>query len=443
MHRLNPYNLLSAFLMMLLCGCSLDGLVKVSEPEEGRSVNIEEVTTRSGALALYGSAIGKLQLAVSDISDNVSIFTDERTRPSDGLVTSVIDARIERDNSTTGVKDFGLPSSYNMLNASRITFLHVREVIKKLNDPSLAYLLSASYALEGYSILMLAENFCSGLALSKLTFDGTVTYEIGRSTSNTLKIALALFDSSQMVEHDSSRFDVIAQVGKGRAYLSLGMLDSAYSSVEDTDIQDVFNLYYTDAIADSNNRRPYAFWSSTILSPAHTYETRNYEGSNGIQWFSEVGPVDARVPMTLVSVNGTSVGRQRKFISSNLMFPLARGITKKMIEAEYWLSKGDTRWLSAINEARSTKGIQDTVDPGTVRGREDLLFHERAFWFYLEGNRLADYRRLVRQYNRSPYEIYPTGIYEGPGGYTLYGDAFVFTTTTQNRNYSGCEHRNP
>ena len=37
------------------------------------------------------------------------------------------------------------------------------------------------------------------------------------------------------------------------------------------------------------------------------------------------------------------------------------------------------------------------------------MFRERAFWLYLTGHRLADLRRLVRQYNRSVDEVFPGG----------------------------------
>jgi hypothetical protein len=47
----------------------------------------------------------------------------------------------------------------------------------------------------------------------------------------------------------------------------------------------------------------------------------------------------------------------------------------------------------------------------TQREREDLHFRERAFWLYLTGQRLSDMRRLVRQYQRNPQTVFPTGTY--------------------------------
>lgn len=423
-------------------GCSLDGLVKVSDPEEGRSVNIKEVTTRSGALSVYASALGKFQTGVSEISKNVSLFTDEREiHPGANILADKFDARI------IGVDGLQDKESYEYLNSARITFSQVRDIVRKLNDPSISYLLSASYALEGYSVLMLAENFCSGIPLSRLSFDGTVNYEQGSSTSQTLKTAISLFDSSMAIEHDSTRFNILPRIGKGRAYLSLGQLDSAYASVENVDVNSAFNLYYTEAL-DLSNKRPYTFWRIKAMEYSISvlaYGVKNNEGVNGIQWFSLTQPIDSRIPMNIELINGVYLGRPHKYTGSTLVFPLAKGIEKKMIESEYLLSVGDSRWIDVINEARQTKGIPDTVDPGTPKAREDLLFRERALWFYFDGYRLADYRRLVRQYARSPYEVYPVGVYEGGNGTTpIYGDAFVFSPPERpNRKYLGCDHKNP
>lgn len=450
MHNLTFNRFILGCIALMFSGCSLDGLVKVDEPEEGRSVNIKDVTTKNGALAVYASAVAKLQKGVSTISTNVGMFTDEMAIRSGvqvggtGYNNGSFDARTEVRPPGSGLLGLFLPEAYGSLNSARVTFSQLRDVIRNFNDSSLNYIVSASYSLEGYTVLILAENFCSGIPLSKVTFDGTVAYEAGSSTTNTLKAAVSLFDSAQMIEHDSSRFKTLAQIGKGRAYLSLGLLDSAYASVEDVSIQDAFYIYYTEALYKET--RPYAFWSIDVdLGNTIPDEVKNYEGVNGLQWIGTNGLNDPRVPTVIQTLNNVDVRRQRKYTNGAVVFPLARGIEKKMIEAEYWLSTGDSRWLDALNEARRTKGIQDTTDPGSIRAREDLLFRERGFWFYLEGTRLADYRRLVRQYSRSPYEVYPVGIYEGGIGFdAVYGDAFVFSPQeSPNRKYLGCDHRRP
>lgn len=441
--------LLSVLIMSSLSACSLNDLVKVKDPEEGREVKIGEVTTRAGALAVYAGAIGHLQKGVTDISENVSLLTDERLMIPSSRPDEALDARIETRSSSSGTVGLILQRPYLSLNSSRIAFLQLRDIIRSLKDPSLEYLVSASYALEGYSILLLAENYCSGIPLSTLTFDGKLTYEAGSSTQEALRRAVSLFDSSQMISHDSARFNVLAQVGKGRAYLSLGVLDSAYESVQNVGPQDVFSLYFNEAqVADPTNgqiSRPYMFWTfgSDLGVPA--YQLVNQEGGNGLLWYPLSGPADPRVPVIFQTVEGMNVARQRKFTSGVVVFPLARSIERKMIEAEYWLKSNDPRWLTALNEARQTRAIPDTTDPGTVESRVDLLFRERAFWFYMEGQRLADYRRMVRNYDISPYEIYPSGIYEGGNGkYPLYGNAFVFSPPeSPNRNYEGCNHREP
>lgn len=446
-----PFRFIFGALAIFIQACSLDGLVTVDDPQDGESVDIGEVTTRAGVLAVYASAIGKFQIGVNELSSNVSLFTDELSVRSNFAGTTGLDARIEKHTqgllSPLGVV---VASPYEYLNSSRINFLQIRDIVRNLNDSSLNYLVSAAYALEGYTVLLLAENYCSGIPFPTLTFDGSVKYVEGSSTTEALKLAISLFDSSQIIHHDSTRFKVLSQIGKGRAYLSLGLLDSAFISVQDVNPTDVYNLHYSDLQVTNEEgfvSKPYAFWTTGSASTlgSQSNGVRNFEGTNGIQWFPLVGAPDARVPVTQQILDGINVAFQQKYITGNVVLPLAGWIERKMIESEYWMNEGDPRWLDAINEARRTRSIQDTTDPGLLEARVDLLFRERAFWFYLNGYRLGDYRRLVRQYGKSPYEVYPSGIYEGGyGEYQLYGDAFVFYPPEfANVKYQGCNHKDP
>ena len=66
-------------------------------------------------------------------------------------------------------------------------------------------------------------------------------------------------------------------------------------------------------------------------------------------------------------------------------------------------------FVTLINTARATRtGLAPLTDPGTKDARVNLLFRERAFWFWLTAHRLGDLRRLVRQYGRGAETVFPT-----------------------------------
>jgi len=93
------------------------------------------------------------------------------------------------------------------------------------------------------------------------------------------------------------------------------------------------------------------------------------------------------------------------------------GIEARLIEAEAQLREGNSAWLTTLNDLRATVGLGPLPDPGNEIARQDLLFRERAFWFFGRGHRVGDLRRLVRQYGRSPETVFPVGAWHKGGNY--------------------------
>ena len=98
----------------------------------------------------------------------------------------------------------------------------------------------------------------------------------------------------------------------------------------------------------------------------------------------------------------------------------------------------DTLWHAGSGGVDS---LAPLADPSTTDGRIDLLFRERAFWLFLTGHRQGDLRRLIRQYERLPDELYPTGVY--PGGFYYGSDITVPIPSAEFTNplYTGCLSR--
>ncbi len=456
--RLVTYLLLcvcGGLLSVVLSGCSLQNAVDVDDPEAGAVLDYTQVATRSSAIGLYQQAMGALRNAVNGKSEDVALFTDELTNSTAGQNRYWVqgDARQElyrKDGITKGLDHKG--SSYNGLHSARVTANQARSILRRVNDVSLTALIAGTYAVEGYAIMMLAEDNCSGVPLTEVPFQGDIVYQEGLSTQQLFQVAVAKFDSALAITHDSASIVALARIGLGRAYLGLGDYTEAARAVADVTASDVF---YVDFRADANDL-PAWFWtgrSSGSSQVASQVEIVNQEGMNGMTWFSDPAHLDPRLPVTTTLVNGVrtfpSVVRQQKYLGGNFRFPLARGIEALMIRAEAALNGGDATWVRSLNDARATVGLSALTDPVAHEARVDMLFHERAFWFYLEGVRLADYRRLVRQYDRTPESVYPMGPYtrSANGEASFYGEAWVFLTpdaeNQYNFRYHGCFNTQP
>lgn len=457
--------------VLLLMACSFDGIVSVDDPDGGaRELDMRSIKTKSGAVGMYQSSIASLRRALSELSRDVALFTDEvQVVPYYEGRVGVSNSEERLDSRTTTSADaYGNmavrfnSAFYQYANAARVQAAQSRALLREYGDSSTMAILANAYAVEGYALIFLAENGCSGIPLTSIPFEGTVEYTTGYTTSQLFRKARELFDSALSITHDSLRFYTLARVGSGRASLGLEEFDMAALAVADVDeTYPPFTLAYTDAFTPGGASQETYFWTTTAnalisLTPlVNGLFVENGEGINGMEWLSSPGELqDPRVPVAL----STSIGgyyQQRKFVGGSPELIVGSSIEAKMIMAEAILNRdalSGTAWLIPLNEARRSIGLVDTADPGNSKDRIDLLFRERAFWFYLTGTRLGDLRRLVRQYGRSPHEVFPVGEYtkgdaSGSSRILFYGDHFVFAPPVSeveyNDQYDGCEHYNP
>lgn len=443
-----------SLLVMCISSCSLDNAVAVDDPDGNQQLDRKFIGSREGAISLYNEALGLLQKGVSATSQSVGLFTDELSSLSSiqGGISLDVDARIEGFD-TYGRKYISL-RSYDDLQRARILASHARQVFKRIEDFSLRHYIAASYALEAYSVLLLAENVCSGIPFSTVFFEGGIQYSSGLSTEESLQLAVTLFDSALGVTHDSIRITNLARIGRGRSYLGMGRLDSAALSV--TSILDgySFDITYTDNTQGGEAVGSHSFWTTDRINEGIGWkgvQVVNNEGGKGLPWYVDPYDIDPRLPVTVLSIDGSlqfpSIVRQEKFMGGTINFPLAKWVEARLIEVEYYLSNDDPRWLTVLNSLREHIHLPPLSDPGSALLRVDILFRERAYWMFLEGVRLSDLRRKVRQYGRSQRDVYPSGVYtKSSGDIPFYGDAWVFAPSRDEFNYNtayeGCIHKN-
>ncbi len=289
------------------------------------------------------------------------------------------------------------------------------------------------FALQGYAVILLADQFCAGVPLSTLDFEGDYTYKPSLTITQTYEQAIALFDSALAISSDSANIITLATVGKARALVGAGRLADAYAVAQLVPTTDEYRMRLS--------------FIGPELGTTHRFVDRatvsDLEGWNGLSYRNGRDP--RSLSDTATMLQNTSVLSQKRFLSfprkyatgDSFSFVVASGIEARLIEAEHQLKVGNVpAWLTLINTLRTngsfsridtlTDSTVDTVwtsgtggvarlaplhDPGTPESRLTLLFNERAHWLFLTGNRLPDLRRLVRVYGRDREVVFPTGLY--------------------------------
>jgi hypothetical protein len=294
-------------------------------------------------------------------------------------------------------------------------------------------------ALAGFTEVLFAEHFCSGVPLVQISDGLPVAYGEPLTGAEMFQQAIQEFDSATVYAPGDPDIAALAQVGRARALLGLGQFAEAGAAVAGVPTAFEYDVEHA-GVSDPN--QAYAGFTGPIVTLSDS------EGGNGLN-FRSAG--DPRLP---VVPTGTSRTGESTFGPATLVAqgvgaptPLASGIEARLIQAETALQAGDTvQWLAEVNEARATRADLPafTTYPGGQDAKVDLLFRERAFWLYGTGHRLGDLRRLVRQYGRPGTSVFPTGAYAS--GQT-YGEAYTLSLSDldegRNPNYRGCLDRNP
>ena len=366
---------------------------------------------------------------------------------------------------------------------ARQSFLAFIPTLHKYLSGSSASKIGESYALIGYTELLLAEQFCAGVNLSDIQSGGGWEYGPALSMDSLLGVAEAHLDSAIVNAHGNDTVTALASIGLGHVRLDRGNFGGADSAVTNVTPGFVYEIQmepvYTDNAGSPN------LYADIVGPYSSTMNVANREGGNGLDFISAHDPrlaLDSTFEETQDGLSGLAdsvmylplkffnsadlVSSSNVNISSGLI-PLATGIEAQLIIAEAALQQNDlTHWLLALNTLRNSgctgaadatcsfgtaqvpaqlSGLQSLADPGTDSGRVSLMFRERAFWLFGTGTRLGDLRRLIRQYHRDQSVVYPTGAYAG-GAYPLvptYGTDVDLTLPTPTSRYFPQAAENP
>jgi hypothetical protein len=311
----------------------------------------------------------------------------------------------------------------------------------------------------------IAEHFCEGVPLSRLTVTGSsleFNYGSPLTRQQMLDSAISQFSRARGVLGSGTTAAVAAQrnlsiVGQARA-----LLNKANSQAEIAQVLTFLQANrvprnYTYQLQHSTNSGGENNQVFTFNNLNERISVANNEGINGLP-FRSAGPgkpsnQDPRVLSFRRTVGGApNVGFDgstpqwdaQKYPAREAFTVIASGVEASLMAAEGHLAAGNPQaMLDSLNVLRANvqalmqlhnfnyvaqqqlvgygPGVGATLDPltlpATTAAQVDLLFRERAFWLAFTGHRLGDLRRLVRQYGRPQETVFPTGPYHKGGTY--------------------------
>jgi hypothetical protein len=381
----------------------------------------EDLENAEGALTLRAGAFRQFADALRVGVSETGVFTDELIMTDPANRTDVLDTRSATE------QDPGSSTAFTWRQEA-LEFIDQAITGMRRHAPEPSARVGDLYALRGYTLVLLAEHFCSGVPTATFE-DGRPAPGVPHTTDELLDLALAAFDTATALAGDAPSLVGWAAVGQGRALLNQGRFADAAGAVAGVPTDFSREIEYSAETFQLWNQVSSAFPLRTVADG---------EGNNGLPFVSLDDP---RLDLQPAGVQGGQTSlRPSKYVDRGTPIVLASGPEARLIEAEAALQANESdTWLGIHNTLRATLDLPPLTDPGTPAERVDLHFQERALWLFLTGHRLGDLRRLVRQYDRTPDATYPAGPYKG--GPETYGSATTFPVPEGERanpNFQGC-----
>ena len=449
----------------VLSGCSIDDLIAVDQPTGFTPADPNAFNNEQGTYEMYKGVLNKFREATSGKLTGggyivmTGLLGDElnagrfNTATSGAFTThSIVDGR---SMETGDGSDGGYEGLWRQLHGVRAQAMNTIPALRKYGPNQPKDYTGHTYALWGMAETMLANFYCSGIPLTTVQFEGSFSYAPGSTTQQVYEHALKMFDSSLVYAPDSVEVRQLAKVGKGWALLNLGRFDEAAAAVADVPTPFAYLNLHSDAEPNSVGTPTFTY-ARTTHAVTDMGTVSDMEGGNGLPYRSSGDP---RTASSLLRARQATSGHAETYkpdhwliSGGNTPVIMASGVEARLIEAEAALRSGDASWLTMLNALRTDgtfstapnptdpavvdttwgpgqgavlwtsvggtlPGLRPLEDPGTDAARIDLLFQERAYWLFLTGRRMPDMRRLIRQYGRTPEDVFPVGSYPaGPVG---------------------------
>lgn len=431
-----------------VAACSTSDMLEVATPDQ---ITPDKAASAVGAAALRASAIGNFAAfyggdyggSFHGVNITSGMLTDEIESARGG--TEHLDSRAQNEavqplSTTWAFVGQSTTQTVRAIKALKEFALEGTATEKATKATQVGHL----YALQGFAYIILAENYCSGIPVANADdldpkTDVLTTAQLFARAQAYLDTAAATLGTTAA---DQPYRNLVA-VGKGRVLTNLARYNEAAAAVAAVPTNFVFNVSYS---ATSVVNAIYDWMNGTL-----NYAPADKEGGNGLDYISARDPRVSVIrnaagnPTPRAGQDGAIHFTQTVFPLPNSPIPLATGVEARMIQAEASLKAGDAAdYLVKLNDARTTvASLTPLADPGSTTAREDLLFRERAFWFWGTAHRLGDLRRLVKDYKRAANAVYPNGPYFKGGAYGADVVLIPAQAERNNPDFKGCAATTP
>jgi hypothetical protein len=435
--------------MCLASACNVDRLLNTKDKDTSPP---SQVNSKAGLPNAYGGAISQFQVAYGGSGAGGGSSNEGHVIMTGLMSDEYVDletfpTRIAIDNRIAAPGNGTTRGIYLDLSQARVSAERAAGLYQKYDSTNV--LRAEMLNLAGFSYLLFAENYCSGIPFDSVSFTGAVTYGLPLPSNAIYARALADFTAASPIavadsaaNGDAKGIEQInlARVGRARALLDLGQFAAALAVADSVPTSFVYSIEGSTNSPRENNG---VWYFQTQLA----FSVGDSEGVNGLNFVSAADP---RVRTLNTGAPGFSgVGNfidEEKYTDPTSPIPVATGLEARLIDAEARLQGGDVAgWAAALNAARSDSGIPPLTPDSTATAamtlQQNVMFRERAFWLYLTAHRLSDLRRLVRQYGRGSETVFPTGTDAITGA--PYGSAVNFPVSsdeTNNPNFHGCSN---
>lgn len=259
------------------------------------------------------------------------------------------------------------------------------EVSAGPGSPNRTNLMAIAAAYAGYSIVLLAEGFCT-MAISSVNIDKSITYGSEIQRDSVFKVAIARFTEAIDFATTASNTSIRAMAYLGRARAKLGIGDYAGAKADAAQVPSgyVRNVTASDAAPRRQNRiTAENSGTNRSLSVGQPYRTMS----------------DARVPVTattLTSATGVVHYYQTKYPTTATPIPLATYEEARLIIAEADIRAGGAGLVTALpilnaSRARGGQGLFTGVTQAEFLAE---LVNQRRRELFAESHHLGDVIRF-------------------------------------------------
>jgi hypothetical protein len=433
-----------------IAGCSTEEILQVEDIDVARPEAVQDAASLPAVLA---GAIGNFGVAYNGAFDlnQISLagmISDEYINTETFPTRIEIDQRKQQYQSNGTLRDL-----FYRTHQARAAADFAAEGYAKFAATDLGF--AEALNLSALTYVLLAENYCSGLPISRETSPGTFEYGPPLSTRQLLDRAIQKADSALLIVGTRTTGAAntqarLARVTKARALLNLDQPAAASTAIGGTaGVPTTFQYTYTHS--ELTGRQNNGNWS--LVQNSGRFGVGNGEGGNGLPFRSEgdtaqaVAARDPRVPnIRRPSNNGngfdgaTPMWWQLRYPLRAALVIISDGVEARLIEAEAQLRAGDypgalatlnalraNTALFALPGRQATGTLAALAPAATFDQQVNQLFKERAYWLFLTSHRLGDLRRLSRPttapaadvagYGRATESVFPTGTYHKSGTY--------------------------